>query len=239
MTNQQITLYTNKGSPYGQYVEIALLEAKLPFTRVEVDLNPKPSWLASLNHLDKIPVLTYGGPSTSPDQPSKESNKFGESVALIELINDLVPEAQLLGRDPVERAQARFFIQFLVTAFSQSVYGFILRKGPVDEVFKAFRQLQGFLPDEKDEGKFILGDKFSLGDAVAAGFILRANTYFGNDLGTYPEGEGRKVFGWLQNDAEFAKYRAYVRTLKKRSTVVETYPEEYHLTIMEKYGVSR
>ncbi|KAJ8508581.1 hypothetical protein ONZ45_g9160 [Pleurotus djamor] len=233
MANKQITLYTNKGSPYGQYVEIALLEANLTFTRFEVSFNPKPSWLLSLTHLGKVPVITYGGQPTAPDEPSMESLKLSESIAIIEFVNEIAPKAQLMGRDLVERAQVRCCIQFMLTSFAKAMYSCVVYKGPAGAVVKAFRQMQGFLPDEKDEGSFILGERFSLADAVIAAFVLRANTFFGNDLGSYPKGEGLKLFNRLQNEPEFGKYRAYVRTLKKRSTVVGTYSEVSYFPVIE------
>ncbi|KAJ8507273.1 hypothetical protein ONZ45_g10338 [Pleurotus djamor] len=239
MTANQITLYTNKASPFGHYVEIALLEAKLPFTRYEIDVKNKPEWFPSLNHIGKIPVITYGGPPTPPDKPSSESHKLAESVALLEFINELAPEAQLLGKDVIERAKARFCIQFMVTSFAKTMFDALLRKGAMSDVLKVLKQLQDFLPSEKDEGSFVLGEKFSLADAVIAAFVLRANNFFGNDFGSYPEGEGLKLYEELQTSPEFARYRAYIKTLKTRSSVVDTYPEEYHIQVVGKGGLSR
>ncbi|KAJ8520236.1 hypothetical protein ONZ45_g2912 [Pleurotus djamor] len=228
MSTDQITLYTNRGSPFSHFVEIALHESGLPFTRYEVDLLSKPSWFATeINHLGKVPAFTYGGPSTTPEKPAKESVKLAESVALLEFINELAPEAKLLPSNPVERARVRFCLMFVVTKLQPVVFLAMAQRGSLAEVVQVVRDLQHFLPDgESSRNKqFIGGDDFSLADAAAAAIVVRLNLFLGNDLGSYPVGEGLKVHKELQVSAEFSKYRAYLKAILGRKSVNETFPE--------------
>ncbi|KAJ8507353.1 hypothetical protein ONZ45_g10283 [Pleurotus djamor] len=232
MSNEQITLYATQGSPFGHFVEIALREANLPYNRYEIDLQNKPTWFSEINHLGKVPAITYGGPLTAPDKPSKESHKLAESIALLEFFNDIAPEARLLPANPVHRARVRFAMQFVMTRFQPALFAALVKKGSLADVVQAVRELQPFLPGVEGKDRFIGGEWFSLADATVAAFLVRLNLFFKHDLGSFPVGEGAKTYEELQTSEEFAKYRAYLRTLLDRSSVKATFSEEYHLSVV-------
>ena len=92
---------------FSHRVLIALEDAKAEYTLHNFDIwRTRPEWFNNqVNPLGKvlifcyvsrfaltepsssqIPALTYGGPKTAPEQPSPESAKLSESLALIEFV---------------------------------------------------------------------------------------------------------------------------------------------------------
>jgi glutaredoxin len=51
-----IKLYSNKSCPWAQRCRIALLEAKVKYEEIEIDLQNKPEWHWKLNN---VKVLRY------------------------------------------------------------------------------------------------------------------------------------------------------------------------------------
>ncbi|KAL0579599.1 hypothetical protein V5O48_002371 [Marasmius crinis-equi] len=224
---QQITLYTAKICPYAQRVEIALYEAKVEYTRYEIDLQNKPVWFQpKVNPASKVPAIAYGGPTVPPDQPSDESVKLAESHILVEFIADLFPNSGILPSDPVERAKARFFIDTFTTKLAPAYVGFFLRGEPFEGVLKGFEALQALLPPE-DKGKYAIGNQFSIADIAVAPFAARLETALPNDLGLIGPGEGKRLWDVFQKDARFERFRRYARALFERESFKQTYYPEY------------
>ncbi|KAI0674660.1 thioredoxin-like protein [Trametes maxima] len=217
----RITLYTARLCPFAQRAEIALAEAKVPYTRYEIDLQNKPVWYAPrVNPASKVPAIAYGGPDVAPDQPSPDSVKIAESLVLVEFIADLFPKSGLLPADPVKRAQARFFIEGVSGKVVPSWIGYLLGKAPADDFYEAFEYIQGLLP----ASGFAIGD-FSIADVAVAPFLARARVALLNDIGKYPEGEGRKVWETITT-GKFARLAKYAEDLAARESVNATFDED-------------
>ena len=89
-----------------------------------------------------MPAIAYGGPQVPPDQPSPDSTKIAESLVLVEFVGDLFPESGILPKDPVKRAQARFFIEGISSKFIPAWYAFSIRNGSLDDFYGALEYLQ-------------------------------------------------------------------------------------------------
>ncbi|TFK79089.1 glutathione S-transferase C-terminal-like protein [Polyporus arcularius HHB13444] len=222
---ETLTLYTAKVCPYAQRAEIALAEAKAPFTRYEIDLQNKPEWYApKVNPASKVPAIAYGGPQVPPDQPSPESTKLAESLVLVEFIADLYPNANLLPADPVLRAKARFFIDGVSTKLVPAWHNFLQGKGSVEDLYKAVEYLQEQLPAE---GGFAVG-QYSIADIAITPFLARARVGLINELGAYPEGEGKKVWEALSSgQGRLARFGKYITDLLNRDSFKATFDEAY------------
>ncbi|KAJ8469222.1 hypothetical protein ONZ45_g16960 [Pleurotus djamor] len=235
MDAPQLTLYTNKGSPFGHYVEIALRKSHIPYTRYEVDLYAKPPWFKTISPLEKVPVITYG-PRTPADQLSTESCNLAESMAIVEFINDIGSEGEgggkLLPGDAMERGKARFYTNVVMTTIQPVFLDCMLRMGAPERIIREIESFQRFLPDvaevaegeekeEKEEGrdgassprdntkgKFMMGDKFTLPDAITAAWFLDIDAFLDFNMGSFPQGEGVKAHTEVQTSPPFAKYRA-------------------------------
>ncbi|KAJ8515111.1 hypothetical protein ONZ45_g7431 [Pleurotus djamor] len=250
MDAPQLTLYTNKGSPFGHYVEIALRESHIPYTRYEVDLYAKPPWFKTINPLEKVPAITYG-PRTPADQPPTESYKLAESMAIVEFINDIASESdKILPGGAVERGKARFYINVVMTTIQPVFLDCMLRKGAPERILREIEAFQRFLPDvevaddEEEEkvvdgsGKFLMGDKFTLADAITAAWLIRIDAFLSHDMGSFHKGEGVKAHTELKTSPKFAKYRAYLGAVMKRESVSETFDKAFHLEKLGSYAVS-
>jgi glutathione S-transferase len=203
------------------------LKKDVDFTRYEIDLKNKPEWYEpKVNPASKVPAIAYGGPKVPADQPSPSSTKLAESLILVEFIADLFPNSSLLPKDPVLRAQARFFIDTFTAKFTPANFAFQSGKAAnADAIFSAIEQVQALLPPEG----LAVGDgkKFTIADAAVAPFFGRMELALKNDFGAYPEGEGKKVWEALQTEGRFERWRKYWADLKARDSFKATFDEAY------------
>jgi len=218
---KQLTLYTSKVCPFAHRVEIALQEAKVDFTRFEIDLKNKPEWYApQVNPASKVPAVAYGGPSVDPSQPSPESEKIAESPVLLEFVADI--SGKLLPTDPLPRARVRFFIDAVANSFLPTLWASALRGEPVENVLAAVEKIQALLPSDG----FAIGPEFTIADAAIAPFLTRLEIILKNDFGAFAEGAGKKAYETLESDPKFARYRKYYSDIKARDSFKETFHEE-------------
>uniref|UniRef100_A0A0W0EYB0 Putative glutathione S-transferase n=1 Tax=Moniliophthora roreri TaxID=221103 RepID=A0A0W0EYB0_MONRR len=200
---KQLTLYTAKICPYAQ----------------------RPLWFTpQVNPASKVPAISYGGPIVPPEQPSPDSVKLAESLILVEFVADLYPECGILPPDPVERAQARFFIEIFNTKVAPGFVGFLLRGEHFEALLKGLESLQVLL---SKDGPYVLGERFSIADIAVAPFMGRMETALTNEVGAYEIGEGTKCWEAVTKDPKFEKLMKYYAALKQRPSFKVTYDEEY------------
>ncbi|PIL28232.1 transporter [Ganoderma sinense ZZ0214-1] len=233
--SQQITLYSAKICPFAHRAEIALAEAKAPFTRYEIDLSNKPQWYApKVNAASKVPAMTYGGPAVPADQPSPESTKLAESLVLVEFVGDLFPSSGIVPADPVKRAQARFFIEGVSSKLLPAYFALQMKGAPPADFYAALEYLQALLPRaEEGEGAFAV-DEYSMADIAITPFLARARMSFDNDLGAWEKGEGPKMWETVTS-GRFARLAKYIDDLFARESFKATWDEEYVLTGFKKH----
>ncbi|KAF9027253.1 glutathione S-transferase [Hymenopellis radicata] len=202
---EQITLYTGELCPYAHRIELALAEVGAQFTRYEIDLFNKPEWYA---------------------RKVNPASKLAESLILVEFIADLFPVSPLLPSPPVERAEARFFIDTFANKFYPAYMGFITGAEPKEPLFAALEALQNLLV-QNGRKKFAVNDDFTIADAAVLPFFARLETVLSNDLGAYDEGEGKQVLNTLATDPKYKVFWDYFQRLKARESFKKTYwPDE-------------
>lgn len=212
-----------------------MAEGKIPFKRFEIDLKNKPEWYApKINPASKVsalfigvharyspqrkvPAISYGGPDVDPATPSPESQKIAESGVLIELIADLSKE-ELLPKDPITRARARFFTETVTSAASGAWYGAVARGEDPAPFLKALDTLQSLLPAEG----FAVG-QWSIADAAVTPFFARAEVTFKNDIGKYEVGKGKALWAIVESDPKYARFRKYLEDVKGRDSFKTTF----------------
>lgn len=228
---KNLTLYTAKTCPYAHRVELVLNEAEADFTRFEVDLKNKPEWYApKVNPASKVPAVAFGGPKVPADQPAPESTKIAESLVLLEFVSDLYPSANLLPKDPVLRAKARFFIDAVSTRFNPA-HGSVLRgNGSLEDLIKAFENIQALLPPA---GGFAVGE-WSIADAAWTPFVARMFVALKNDLGTYPIGEGPKALETILSSPKLERFQRYWKEVSARPSFAATFDEDYITSVYKK-----
>ena len=103
MAGDQVTLLDFWASPFGMRVRIALAEKGVKYEYSEQDLRNKSALLLQMNPVHKkIPVLVHNGKPVC------------ESLIIVQYIDDVWKEkAPLLPSDPYQRAQSRFWADFV------------------------------------------------------------------------------------------------------------------------------
>jgi glutathione S-transferase len=120
--------------------------------------------MAAINPKGLVPAVTYKG------------RALYESLVLSEFFDDAFPSSgtQLLPSDPIERAYARIWIDYVCKAYMPAYYR-LMTAQTKEEQDKARKEVVESLKPFADEikGPFFLGDQFSLVDVVIAPWISR------------------------------------------------------------------
>ena len=95
-----IKLVTSKLSPFGHRVEMCLIEKKISYEKVDVDLANKPDWFVQDSPLGKAPII-YGN-----------GRPLFESIAICEYLEEAFPDIQLHSKDVYTRAWHRGWMEF-------------------------------------------------------------------------------------------------------------------------------
>ncbi|PIL35456.1 hypothetical protein GSI_02183 [Ganoderma sinense ZZ0214-1] len=204
---KQITFYTAAYSPYSHRVQLALDEAGAQYKIHEFGKSKgsKPEWYYTINPLGKIPSITYGGPDVPSDQPSAESEKLSESIALLEFIADIYPEANLLPDNPVLRAKARRVISLYENYVHDAFKAAVFLGQPYEGLLQALSKFQSALPPTG-----FAVEQYSIADCAVAPFLVRMMVFFRRGLGGYTYEEGEKVRQALAGE-EYARFRTYIQ----------------------------
>ncbi|KAG0698741.1 glutathione S-transferase [Suillus ampliporus] len=226
---EQLTLYLHKLSPYSQKIELALVEANALYKAYQVDLGNKPEWFASMvNTVGKVPAVTYGGPDVDPEDPSPLSAKIAESNVILEFVADLYPDSGLLPKDPIQRANVRFFINATAKHVEEVFYAFLGLRGqaPYEKVLEGIEFIQGLLEEGRD---FAVGDHYTIADACITPHLARLKIVIETDLGNYAVGMGYKLGEELKRP-KFAKFMKYLERMLERPSLKQNHDEEFVIT---------
>ena len=154
-----IQLYFAKGSTFSQRTRVVLLEKKIDFTPIEIDLQNKPDGFTQISRYGKVPAIKHG------------DVEIYESAIINEYLNKVFPEPPLLPSDPGAKAIARIWIDYantrLVPAFNKLLRG----KDSTEQEQGRREFLESLLYIEQEglgklsgNGQYWLGDKLSLVD---------------------------------------------------------------------------
>ncbi|KAG1731592.1 glutathione S-transferase [Suillus paluster] len=226
---EQLTLYGHK-------IELALIEANAPHKAYQVKLLDKPEWFVNkVNPAGKVPAVTYGGPDVDPEDPSPLSAKIAESIVILEFLADLYPDSGLLPKDPVLRANVRFFIDATTKHFHDPFYAFVRGCEPYEYFLKGIEFIQGLLEEGKD---FAVGDHYTIADACISPYLTRLKVIIETDLGQYPVGMGYKLGDELKGH-KFAKFMKYVERMLERPSLKQTHDQESLIMFFKTYLAER
>lgn len=152
-----IQLYSAKSCPFAQRTRLVLLEKAVAYDEIEIDLNDKPAWFATVSPYSKVPALKRGG------------ELVYESAVINEYLDEVFPEPSLMPKEPARRAAARIWIDFCNTAFTTTWYKVLLAQQGEKRRTLGEQLTKHFLFMEeagigKLGGDYWLGDKASLVD---------------------------------------------------------------------------
>ncbi|PON42704.1 S-crystallin [Trema orientale] len=187
------------GSMYGMRVRIALAEKGIKYEYKEQDVLNKSPLLLQMNAIHKkVPVLIHNGKPVC------------ESQIILQYIEEVWPDkAPLLPSDPYQRAQARFWADFI----DKKVYdgGKKIwatngeeRQAGKKELFEILKVLEAELGDKPYFG----GDSFGYVDVALVGFYSWFYAY--------------ETFGNFSIEAECPKLIAWAKRCLERESVAKS-----------------
>ncbi|BAT89950.1 hypothetical protein LR48_Vigan08g084300 [Vigna angularis] len=190
-------------SPFGMRVRVALAEKGIKYERKEEDLKNKSSLLLRMNPVHKkIPVLIHNG------------KPICESLIIVQYIEDVWNHTNpLLPSDPYQRAQARFWADYVDTKIVNTLEKISKGKGEEREVAK--KELIEALKLLEEE----VGDKSYFG-GENLGFVDIALVSF------YPWIKSFATFVTLNIDAECPKLIAWAKRCLQKESVAKSLPGE-------------
>jgi len=179
------TLHHFPLDPASRQVRLALGEKRLPFMDIpERYWERRPGFLA-MNPSGVTPVLVElsGGKQTV----------ICEARAILEHLEEIVPEPDLLGRDPVERAETRRLLQWFDRKFDFEVNGLLLHEKMEKRLLglgapdlanmragrEALRAHLGFIEEMLQARDWLNGRRMSLADFAGAAHLSVVD-YFGD-----------------------------------------------------------
>ncbi|CAO3639706.1 unnamed protein product [Mucor hiemalis] len=226
VTNNKITFYNAIVCPYAQRVAIALKEVGTEYEKVEIDLQNKPDWYAKeINPESKVPVLNV------------EGQNIAESLVLVEYIADRFPEANLLPKEAIKRANIRFAIEYFGSKINASVFKYVTnqkvegsRATFESEVNSALVRFDQLLNQQSSTGPYFLGEQYSLADVALAPFVLRLKALLRAVLNNYE-------FEAVKNSNRLT---SFIEGISSRPSVQETYvgDEKYVNILVTRFGVN-
>ncbi|CAN4117627.1 unnamed protein product [Withania somnifera] len=223
MENDKVILLDFSTSMVGLRVKLALAEKEIEYEYREEDSpisNTKSPLLLKMNPVHKkVPVLIHNGKPVC------------ESLVILEYVDEVWKDkALLLPSDPYERAQARFwadYIDKLYENFGRKVW---MTKGEVQEGAK-----KGLIDSLKLLEEAALGDKPYLG-GESFGFVDIVM------IGTYSWFYALEIFGNFSVKAECPKIAAWGERCKQKESVSKCLPDPHRiyemiLDIKKTYGL--
>ena len=197
-----IKLVTSKLSPFGHRVEMCLIEKKISYEKVDVDLADKPDWFIQDSPLGKAPII-YGN-----------GRPLFESIAICEYLEESFLDNPLHSKDIYTRAWHRGWMEFSNGLIS-AIFGIAFASDQktldekIDEARKKITNLEKYLISEP----FFGGQQFSLVDvcfanAFTPAMVIRANY-------------GVEIFD------EGSKTDKYIQKLMERESFDKVIPSDY------------
>lgn len=194
--------------PFSRKVRMALTEKGLDYTlEIEKIWERRTEFLA-MNPAGDLPVLV-----------EKDGTILSNSQVICEYLDEVYPEVNLIGRDPVQRAETRRLVNWFDRKFNKEVTDnlvserlmkFILNLGePHGPTVRAGRanihyhlDYIGFLTERR---KWIAGEMFSLADISAASH-LSAIDY----IGDVPWEQHPAAKAWYEKVKERDSFQAFL-----------------------------
>jgi glutathione S-transferase len=155
----EIEIYSAALCPFAHRSRLTLLEKKIPFELIEIDLQNKPANFLEISPYGKVPVLKH------------RDHRVWESAVINEYLEEIFPEPPLLPKAPIQRAQARIWINFadtrLFVATGKLLYGSPDPQQQAEvakDVIEYLQLVEAELQAMSEDGPYWLGAELSLVD---------------------------------------------------------------------------
>ncbi|KAL5564694.1 hypothetical protein UlMin_027858 [Ulmus minor] len=190
-------------SMFGMRVRVALAEKGIEYEYKEQDLRNKSPLLLEMNPIHKkIPVLIHNG------------KPICESLIIVQYIDEVWHhKAPLLPSDPYQRAQARFWADYVdkkVYAPGRKIWA--TKGDEQEEAKKEFIEILKVLEGELGEKPYFGGESFGFVDISFVTFSCWFHVY--------------ETFGNFSIEKECPKLMAWVKRCQERESVFKSLPDE-------------
>ncbi|XP_027930616.1 probable glutathione S-transferase [Vigna unguiculata] len=201
----EVVLLDFWASAFGMRVRIALAEKGISYEYKEEDLSNKSPLLLQMNPVHKkIPVLIHNG------------KPICESLIVVQYIDEVWHDTNpLLPSDPYQRAQARFWADYV----DKKIYDlgkkvFLTSKGEEKEAAKKeFIEALRLLEEQLGEKIYFGGDDLGFVDIALIPFY----TWF----------EAFETFGNLNVESECPKLISWVKRCLQKESVAKSLPDQH------------
>ncbi|XP_061371519.1 probable glutathione S-transferase [Gastrolobium bilobum] len=193
-------------SPYGMRVQIALEEKGIKYEYKEEDMSNKSPLLLQMNPIHKkIPVLIHNG------------KPICESLLAVEYIDEVwKDQSPLLPSDPHQRAQARFWANYIDNKVYEVALKLWKTKGEEKEAaMKELLECLKLLEEKLGDKLYFGGDKFGLVDVALVPLFCWLYTYNFSAI--------------LISEAEYPNIIAWAKRCTQRESVSKSFPEEHRV----------
>lgn len=162
MYKNNLTLISHPLCPFVQRAAIVLLEKRIPFERINIDLSAKPDWFLEMSPTGKVPALKVH------QEDGKDAILF-ESMVICEYINETQGGASMYPKDALLRARHRAWIEFSTQALAEA-WQFLnaTDQGVADAKRQSFQGHLKKIEDQLGLGPYFAGPDFGMVDAVYA-----------------------------------------------------------------------
>jgi glutathione S-transferase len=199
MANDEVVLLDSYLSMFGMRARIALAEKGIKYEHKEENLANKSALLLKLNPIHKkIPVLIHNG------------KPICESLIIVEYIDEVWHDKNpLLPSDPYQRAQARFWADYIdkkMYALGRAIWATKgeAQEGAKKEFIDVLKTLEGVLGEDNP---YFGGQTFGFLDIALITFTSWFHTF--------------ESFGNFKIETDCPKLIEWVNRCKKRDTVAK------------------
>ncbi|MFK3796025.1 MULTISPECIES: glutathione S-transferase family protein [unclassified Pseudomonas] len=157
-----LTLISHPLCPFVQRVAIVLREKRIPFERLDVNLEHKPEWFVAISPMGKVPVLRVT-PETGPPVA------LFESTVICEYVEDIQPLPAMYTGTALEKALQRSWCS-VASAMLADAWGFLIAadQGTAERHAGLFRQDLERFESVLADGPYFAGRSFGMVDALVA-----------------------------------------------------------------------
>nr|AZL41272.1 glutathione S-transferase [Datisca glomerata] len=206
-------------SPFGMRLRIALAEKGIKYEYKDEDLRNKSDLLLQMNPIyKKIPVLIHNGKPVC------------ESLIAVQYIDEVWNEqSPLLPSDPYQRAQARFWADFVDKKIYDLGRKIWSTKGEEQETAKKeFIESLKLLEGELGEKPYFSGETLGYVDVATIPFYSWFYAY--------------ETFGNFNIEAECPKFIAWAKRCLQKESVAKSLPDQHKVhdfvsMLRQKFGI--